>query len=556
MNGSELFDLWAPADAVWSPWAKPVLFAGAMNPAPLPGLAPPPRPLQVLHPRSDRGGPAPPRAPVRIPASGSMAVVVDLPGVWAVEAGLDLAREGFRPVPLFNGAAHAGALVKVEPIVAALRGGAPTLRDLHLTAEAVPAFLLDADRARAAGDRPRRGATTTAGWSSRRTSRRRASSSRAGSPASCCSRRRGAPSRPRTWRTCSGAGRRPGSRCCSPIRGKAGRRSPSRSRSRRASAPSPTAPSPSSGSTATAPAASARSSRWPPRGAPRGSGSLTPRAVGARRRRHAAGGRSRRRGSTARTRSPSRRLGGKLVFSASVGRAVWTSDGTAAGTRRLANVSTTSESNPTPLGVVGSLLLFAADDGVHGRELWATDGTTAGTALVADICPGIAGSLGSDIQGGRRADRGGGGRPAVLPRLRLHPRRGASLGERRHRRRHPAGRRPLARLRQLPARGPRDPRVAGPLPRLRRDPRHRALGERRHRRRHSPGDRPPSGISARAAARGSRPSATGSTSMPPTASTAAGCGRATAPPPAPSRSPPRPASSRATSTASPRSAPS
>jgi ELWxxDGT repeat protein len=91
-------------------------------------------------------------------------------------------------------------------------------------------------------------------------------------------------------------------------------------------------------------------------------------------------------------------LGGKLVFNASAlthSRELWESDGTAAGTRLLANVSTMAESNPIPLGVAGSRLLFAADDGVHGQELWATDGTTAGTALVADICPGISGSLGS-----------------------------------------------------------------------------------------------------------------------------------------------------------------
>ena len=85
-------------------------------------------------------------------------------------------------------------------------------------------------------------------------------------------------------------------------------------------------------------------------------------------------------------------LGGKLVFNASG--ELWESDGTAAGTRLLANVATSSLSNPIPLGVAGSRLLFAADDAVHGKELWATDGTTAGTALVADICPGIAGSLG------------------------------------------------------------------------------------------------------------------------------------------------------------------
>ncbi len=37
-------------------------------------------------------------------------------------------------------------------------------------------------------------------------------------------------------------------------------------------------------------------------------------------------------------------------------------------------------------------VLFAADDAVHGRELWRTDGTAAGTAMVADLTPGPTGS--------------------------------------------------------------------------------------------------------------------------------------------------------------------
>jgi ELWxxDGT repeat protein len=47
-------------------------------------------------------------------------------------------------------------------------------------------------------------------------------------------------------------------------------------------------------------------------------------------------------------------------------------------------------SNPGPGLALGPIVLFAADDLVHGRELFASDGTAEGTRLVADINPGTA----------------------------------------------------------------------------------------------------------------------------------------------------------------------
>ena len=143
MNGTELFDVWAPPDSIWSRWAKPVLFADQP-------LLPPPigpgAPAPDLPP-----GPAEEGPPPSFPLDRYMAVVVDLPGARSVQAGLALAQEGYRPVPLFNGGHHVAALVTVLPIVYALEVGAGDLGALQFSPEASPVFLLDANRQKPSG---------------------------------------------------------------------------------------------------------------------------------------------------------------------------------------------------------------------------------------------------------------------------------------------------------------------------------------------------------------------------------------------------------------------
>jgi trimeric autotransporter adhesin len=67
------------------------------------------------------------------------------------------------------------------------------------------------------------------------------------------------------------------------------------------------------------------------------------------------------------------------------GMELWRSDGTAAGTFRVADVRPGPEgSNPKELTVFNGRVFFSADDGASGPALWQSDGTPAGTRLVKD----------------------------------------------------------------------------------------------------------------------------------------------------------------------------
>ncbi len=71
------------------------------------------------------------------------------------------------------------------------------------------------------------------------------------------------------------------------------------------------------------------------------------------------------------------------------GRELWRTDGTADGTRLVADLRPGgSDSEPSRVVEVGRRAFFTADDGTHGRELWRSDGTARGTLRVTDILPG------------------------------------------------------------------------------------------------------------------------------------------------------------------------
>jgi ELWxxDGT repeat protein len=90
---------------------------------------------------------------------------------------------------------------------------------------------------------------------------------------------------------------------------------------------------------------------------------------------------------------------GRLIFSAFdglTGTELWSTDGTDKGTHQIKDLypganSNGSPNSSAPMGMtqLGNMLVFAADDGQGlGRELWATDGTAAGTRILVDIFGG------------------------------------------------------------------------------------------------------------------------------------------------------------------------
>jgi ELWxxDGT repeat protein len=98
-------------------------------------------------------------------------------------------------------------------------------------------------------------------------------------------------------------------------------------------------------------------------------------------------------------------VGGALFFagrSDGAGVELWTSDGTAGGTRLVADLwpgaagtgrEPSGSSHPRDFHAANGLVFFTADDGNAGREVWRTDGTAAGTFLLKDIAPGPGTSL-------------------------------------------------------------------------------------------------------------------------------------------------------------------
>jgi len=131
MQPSEIYRAWAPANSVWSQWAKPVIFAQITN-----ELL-----LQVPRPR------VPIKRDIKVPDElQRAAIIVEMPGEESVLAGLGLAHTGYIPVPLYNSCVGPDPVVPLWSIIGAIAVGVEILSGLALAEDAPPAFLLDSNR--------------------------------------------------------------------------------------------------------------------------------------------------------------------------------------------------------------------------------------------------------------------------------------------------------------------------------------------------------------------------------------------------------------------------
>ena len=126
MNNIDLYKIWAPDNALWTQWAKPAMFFSSY--------------LGYV------GSFSTPKVDYLDNIKNAM-VIVDLPGADSVKEGIALAHIGYRPVPLYNGVKGPNkCLINIKDLERALSWGGDRLKELNIKPNAMPAFLLDANR--------------------------------------------------------------------------------------------------------------------------------------------------------------------------------------------------------------------------------------------------------------------------------------------------------------------------------------------------------------------------------------------------------------------------
>lgn len=139
MNCKEIYRIWAPFDSEWAKWVRPVQFIGVNEK------------ITVYDHKKDLSKTINyiPNILKKIKNIKDYAIIIDLPGLESIEEGLNIARLGFRPIPLYNGTdEQLGAIPTVDnkEIKIGLIKGSEIIKNMKIEKDAPPAFLLDSNR--------------------------------------------------------------------------------------------------------------------------------------------------------------------------------------------------------------------------------------------------------------------------------------------------------------------------------------------------------------------------------------------------------------------------
>lgn len=132
MDGKEIYKIYAPTDAKWTEWVRPVPFV-AIN----------------TYDRKMLGDWKERKILFLKQYEQDTAIFVDLPGKESIEYGIALAGIGYRPIPIFNGVDEqqgAQATTDTYLVESGLISGSQRLKEMQLKKDANPAFLLDSSR--------------------------------------------------------------------------------------------------------------------------------------------------------------------------------------------------------------------------------------------------------------------------------------------------------------------------------------------------------------------------------------------------------------------------
>lgn len=133
MTGKEIYKIWAPAQAKWVDWVRPVPFIPINDKLNI---------LSVFEFSTNNL-----YYVDNLPKKS--AIIVDLSECESIKEGVALTEYGFRPIPVYNGTIEQQGSMSTtnnKIICQGLIWGGFKLKDLNIPNDAPPAFLLDSDR--------------------------------------------------------------------------------------------------------------------------------------------------------------------------------------------------------------------------------------------------------------------------------------------------------------------------------------------------------------------------------------------------------------------------